>query len=117
MKLNKSFCFMFLSVFLALTVHNTPFFENITNQIFRLNYAQLICEPVRSENRLCTATVNSISTATTLFSLLKVLKFHNQSLQWRTVCRGVRRVQPEPGSFSSTTKTEEKRDPGNKVDH
>ena len=86
-------------------------FENLTNQIFRLNYAQLvICEPVRSENRLCTVTVNSTSIATTLFSLLKVLKFHNQSLQWRTVCRGVRRDQPEPGSFSSTTKEEEKRD-------
>ena len=69
------------------------------------------------QNRLCTATVNSTSIATTLFSLLKVLKFHNQSLQWRTVCRGVRRDQPEPGSFSSTTKKEEKRDPGNKVDH
>ena len=54
---------------------NTPFFQKMTNQIFRLNYAQLICEPVRSENkRLCTVTVNSTSIATTLSSLLKVLR-------------------------------------------
>ena len=61
---------------------NTPFFERITNQILRLNYAQLICEPVRSENKtgLCRVTVNSTSIATTLFPLLKVLSFHNQSL-------------------------------------
>ena len=60
---------------------NTPFLEKITNQILRLNYAQLICEPVLSENkRLCRVTVNSTSIATTLFSLLKVLRFHNQSL-------------------------------------
>ena len=59
----------------------TPFFEKIANQILRLNYAQLICKPVRSENkRLCRVTVNSTSMATTLVSLLKVLRFHNQSL-------------------------------------
>ena len=84
MKLDKSFCFMFLSLFLALTVHKTHlFFEKITNQIFRLNYMQLICEPVLSENkRLCIVIVSSTSIATTLFSRLKVLRFHNQSLDW-----------------------------------
>ena len=41
---------------------NTPFFEKITNQILRLNYAQLIYKPVRCENkRLCRVTVNSTS--------------------------------------------------------
>ena len=40
-KLDKSFCFIFLFVFLALTVQkNTSFSENQTNQIFRLNSAQ-----------------------------------------------------------------------------
>ena len=74
----ETFCFTFLSVFLALTVHKTYlFFEKITNQIFPLNYAQLICEPVQSENkRFCAVTVNSPSIATTLFSPLKVLRFH-----------------------------------------
>ena len=68
----------FLSVSFA---QNTPFFEKITNQIFRLNYAQLIFEPVQSESkRLCTVTVNSTSVATTWFSLLKVLSFRNHSL-------------------------------------
>ena len=38
---------------------NTPFFENITNQILRLNYTQLICKPVRSKiKRLCRVTVS-----------------------------------------------------------
>ena len=55
MKLGKSFCFIFLSVFFGLDgAQNTPFFEKITNEIFQLNYAQVICEPVRSKNqRLC----------------------------------------------------------------
>ena len=47
-ELNKSFCFT--GVFACITgldgAQNTPFFENITNQIFRLKYAQLICETV-----------------------------------------------------------------------
>ena len=72
---------VFVCIFGLDGAQNLPFFENITNQIFRLNYAQLICEPVQSKNnRLCTVTVNSTSIATTLLSLLKVLRFHNQSL-------------------------------------
>ena len=72
---------VFVRIFGLDPAQNTPFFEKITNQILRLNYAQLICEPVRSENkRLCRVTVNSTPIATTLFSLLKVLRFHNQSL-------------------------------------
>ena len=75
MKLDKFLCLTFLSVFLALTVQKPHLFcEKITNQNLRLNYAQLIYEPVRSENkRLCTVTV-------TLSSLSKILSFHNQSL-------------------------------------
>ena len=88
MKLDKSFCFMFLAVFLTLTMNETqPFFGKISNQIFELNCAQVICEPVRSENkRLCSLRVNSTSIATLhLFLLLKVLRFHNQSfdLLWK----------------------------------
>ena len=50
MKLDKPFGFMFLSVFLALKVHKThPLSEKITNEIFLLNCAQLVCEPVRSD--------------------------------------------------------------------
>ena len=81
MKLDKSFClFMFLCISGIDGAQITPCFERITNRIFRLNCAQLIREPVRSENkRLCTAMVDSTSIAT-LFSLLKVLRFHNQSL-------------------------------------
>ena len=46
---------------------NTPFFEKITNQILRLNYAQLICKTVRTENiRLCRVTVHSTSTASNI---------------------------------------------------
>ena len=60
MKLDKSFCFMFLSVFFCLEgTQNTRtlFFEKITDQISRLNYAQLICEHVGSESKLiCTVT-------------------------------------------------------------
>ena len=60
-ELNKSFCFT--GVFACITgldgAQNTPFFENITNQIFRLKYAQLICETVRIENkRLCNVMFN-----------------------------------------------------------
>ena len=66
---------------------NTTFFGKITNQIFGLNCARVICEPVRSENkRLCTLRVNSTSIATLhLLLLLKVLRFHNQSfdLLWK----------------------------------
>ena len=52
MKLDKSFCFMFLSVFLAFTVHKARFFfAKNTNQIFRLNYVQLICEAARSRGK------------------------------------------------------------------
>ena len=59
---------------------NTPFFEKIVNKILGFNYAQLICKPVRNENKsLCSVTVNSTTIATTLLSLLKVLRFHNQS--------------------------------------
>ena len=72
---------VFVRIFGLGPAQNTPFFEKITNQIHRLNYAQLSCEPVRSENeRLCRVTVNSTSIPTTLFSLLKVLRFYNQSL-------------------------------------
>ena len=85
MKLDKFFLVScFLSVFLALTVHHSyPFFleDNQSNlSIKLLNYAQLICESVQSENkRLCTVMVNSTSIATTLFSLLKVLRFFEVS--------------------------------------
>ena len=52
MKFVKSLSFTFLSVFLAPTLQkNTPFFENITNEIPQLKYAQLICKPVRSEKK------------------------------------------------------------------
>ena len=46
--------FMFLSVFLAsVTLHKTNFFrEDNQSNIFRLNYAQLICETVRSEKKI-----------------------------------------------------------------
>ena len=41
---------------------------------------------------------------------------HNEKVTLvRNVCRGVPRDQPEPGSFSSTTKEAEKIDPGNEV--
>ena len=44
---------MFLSVFLALTLQKTNFFrEDNQSNIFRLNYAQLICETVRSEKKI-----------------------------------------------------------------
>ena len=71
-----------LSVFLALSLHKTHLFSRkITNQILRLNYAKLICKPVRSKNkRLCRVTVNSTSIATTLFLLLKDLRCRNKSL-------------------------------------
>ena len=66
---------VFVCIFGRDGAQNTPFFENITNQNFRLNFAQLICEPVRTENkRLYTVTVNPTSIATTLFSLLKGFK-------------------------------------------
>ena len=60
MKLVKSLSFTFLSVFLAPTLQkNTPFFENINNEIIRLKYAQLICKPVRSEKKkIVRVTVN-----------------------------------------------------------
>ena len=36
-------------------------FLYLVNQVFRLNYAQLICEPVRSDNkRLCIITVKIV---------------------------------------------------------
>lgn len=61
MKLRKVFLFhLFVSIFCLDDAQNAPFFEKITNHIFRLNYTQLICEPARSENkRLCNVTVNS----------------------------------------------------------
>ena len=43
MTLDKSFCFVY--IFGLDGAQKTPFFEKITNQIFRLNYAQLICDP------------------------------------------------------------------------
>ena len=65
---------VFVHIFGLDPAQNTPFLKEITNQILRLNYAHLICEPVRSENkRLCRVTVNSTSIAT-LFSLLKGFK-------------------------------------------
>ena len=55
---------IFVRIFGLDPAQNTPFFEKITNQILRLNYAQLICKPVRSKNkRLCRVTVNSTSIA------------------------------------------------------
>ena len=52
---------VFVHIFGLDPAQNMPFFEKITNQILRLNYAQLICEPVRSENRrLCRVTVNRL---------------------------------------------------------
>ena len=85
MKLDKSFCCMFLSVFLALTVHKARFFfAKITNQIFRLNYAQLICEAAENK-RLCTVTVNSTSIATTLFSLLEISRINYDVIEKRVV--------------------------------
>ena len=72
---------VFVRIFGLDPTQNTPFFDTITNQILGLNYARLIWEPMRDQNkRLCRVTVNSTSIATTLFSLLKVLRFHNQSL-------------------------------------
>ena len=72
---------VFVLIFGLDPAENTPFLEKMTNQILRINYAQLICKVVRSENkRLCRVTVDSTSIATTLFSLLRVLRFHNQSL-------------------------------------
>ena len=71
---------VFVRIFGLDPAQNTPLFDTITNQIFRLNYARLIWEPVRDQNkRLCRVTVNSTSIATILFSLLKVLRFYNQS--------------------------------------
>ena len=48
MKLDNFLFLMFLSVFLA---QNIPFFDTITNQILRLNYARLIWEPMRDQNK------------------------------------------------------------------
>ena len=42
---------VFVRIFGLDPVQNTPFFEKITNQILRLNYAQLICEPVRKRKQ------------------------------------------------------------------
>ena len=51
MKLDKFLCFK-----------TYLFFENITNQILRLNYTQLICKPVRIKNKsLCRVTFSSQS--------------------------------------------------------
>ena len=55
---------VFVRIFGLDPVQNTTFFEKITNQILRLNYAQLICEPVRNESKDC---AGSQSIATTLF--------------------------------------------------
>ena len=69
---------VFVHIFGLDPAQNTPFFDTITNQILRLNYARLIWEPMRDQKkRLCMVTVNSTSSiATTLFTLLKVLRFH-----------------------------------------
>ena len=105
MKLDKFLCFMFLSVFLALILHKTPFFEKITNQILGLNYAQLICEHVRSENkRLCRVTVNSTSIATKWLSLLKVSKVSYPRLTMKkSIARSIynRRTVSSSGWFCS----------------
>ena len=74
----------FLSVFFGPDgAQNSRFLKKITNQMFPLNYSQLICEhssAKRKKKRMCIVTVNSKSIATTLFSPLKVLRFNNQSL-------------------------------------
>ena len=60
MKLDKSFTYfhVLVCIFGLGVTQYTPIFEKITNEIFRLNYAQLICEPVQSENKvLCSVTV------------------------------------------------------------
>ena len=45
---------VFVCIFGLDGAQNTPFFEKLTNQILRLNYAHLIFESVRSKNkRLC----------------------------------------------------------------
>ena len=57
---------VFVRIFGLDPAQNTLFFDTITNQILRLNYARLIWEPVRDQNkRLCRVTVNSTSIATT----------------------------------------------------
>ena len=64
---------VFVCVFCLDGAQNTTFFKKTTNEIFGLNFAQLICEPMRSENkRLCTITVNSTSNATNFFLLLEI---------------------------------------------
>ena len=53
---------------------NTPFVENITNQILRLNYTKLICKPVRIQNKsLCRVTVSSQSIEKQSFYLIFVI--------------------------------------------
>ena len=65
---------VFVRIFGFDPAQNTPFLKKIINQILRFNYAYIICEPVRSENkRLCSVSVNSTSIAT-LFSLLEGFK-------------------------------------------
>ena len=65
---------VFVRIFGLDPAQNTPFVKKITNQILRFNYAYIVCETVRRENkRLCRVSVNSTSIAT-LFSLLKGFK-------------------------------------------
>ena len=75
MKLDKSFCFMFLSVF-GLGAGE----DNQSNLSIKLCATNLRTRAKRKNKRLYTVMVNSISLATTLFSLLKFFRFHKQSL-------------------------------------
>ena len=43
---------VFVHIFGLDPAQNTPFLEEITNQILRLHYAQLIWKPMRSENMI-----------------------------------------------------------------
>ena len=67
---------VFVRIFSLDPVQNTPFFENITNQILRLNYTQLICKPVRSKNkRLCRVSVSSTSIEKHYYFLIYFFNF------------------------------------------
>ena len=79
MKLDKIFVLCFCIFGFWDGAQNTPFSQKITNQILRLNYAQRTCAKRKQEIVLYTITFNSTSIATTLFSLLNVLSFHDQS--------------------------------------
>ena len=83
MKLYKSFSFMFLSVFFNLTVHKTHLSSRTDNQsdlsikLFATYLRTWQCE-AKQKIVHCHGQFNMV--ATTSFSLLNVLRFHNQSL-------------------------------------